>query len=761
MINCQNLALIIFLNTVLLLTPALMGQEKAGAIVGVVKDEHENVIDNVNAFIVGTPLGTVSDDNGRFSIQNVRPGKYTIQFSFIGYKTAVKENVPVENGKVTMLDVTLSRMILNMPEIVVTPGAFRLAQQQTSRRQSMLHDQLNTLPATFNDVNRVLHVMPGVSFSHDGSAHFHVRGGNQEENLILLDGVEIFDPYHLKNLGGAVGIINMELVEKVEMLTGGFPAKYGDKLSSVVNVVNRVSDANRLAGSIGIGGTGSKMLLEGPLPRGSWLVSYRKSFLREAIKILNPSENTFVPTFYDAQAKVQVRLNSSNQLIFNLLMSDDHSTFNKWILSRDLSSNYGNRYIGLVWKSVLRPGLFSKLLYSNGMNRRHNRVDDEDAELLNLKEDLYQWHLETEPRDGHNLQMGISYKKIRYRYYLNPELMWQSQRELETLLEMYFGKKNIIPSTYKASMYLQYRWNWKNLVIVNSGVRFDRFEYNDDSHWSPRLGLAYSLTDKTIIRAAWGYFYQSPVYARLSQQKGADTNPGAEQAIHSIIGVEHFFKHGLNIRVEAYYKKLSRMIGYTVDTKGDQAIPEVQYGNPHHGYATGLELFAHGNLSGKLQIWFSYSLSRTRLQTSVINWDDLRIENKFVPRITDQPHNLACYLSYQLPHHWGLHLKWRLISGRPYTPKHQEYSLELGRMVWRDDAPNSQRYSMYHRLDVRIGRDFRLKWFDLSAYLEIQNVYNRKNLLLHDYAEDVNGRLYEKNYYMLPFLPTIELNVKF
>ena len=312
----------------------------------------------------------------------------------------MQEEVKVEEGKVTHLDVTLSQMILTMPEVVVTPGAFRMAQQQIARRQSMERDRLQSLPATFNDVNRVLHVMPGVSFAHDGSAHFHVRGGNQEENLILLDGVEIFDPYHLKNLGGAVGILNMDMIDQVDILTGGFPARYGDKLSSVVNIENRVSDAERITGSFGIGGTGSKLLMEGPIPNGSWLLSYRKSFLKEAIKLLNPSENTFIPSFYDAQGKTAYKINSSNQLIFNLLLSEDKSYFDSWYLNRDLNSSYSNRYIGLVWKSIVTPKMLSEFTYSNGMNKRTNQVDHEKAEDFKLRENVFQWQLDAQLSSG-------------------------------------------------------------------------------------------------------------------------------------------------------------------------------------------------------------------------------------------------------------------------------------------------------------------------------------------------------------------------
>ncbi|MBN2009170.1 TonB-dependent receptor [candidate division KSB1 bacterium] len=752
---------LLILITTLFNSHVLQAQTGDGRIIGKITDDEEKALDNVNTIIIGTSVGTVTDEQGQFAIPHLNPGKYTIQFSYIGYQTERIEDVDVNDGETVELDVKLSQMAISMPELVVTPGAFHIERLEPVIRQSMTNKRLQELPATLNDINRVIQVMPGVSFSHDGSAHFHVRGGNQDENLILLDGVEIFDPYHLKNLGGAIGILNMDLIDQVNILTGGFPAKYGDKLSSVVNVENKVSDAKSLTGSIGIGGTGTKALLEGPFTKGSWLVSYRRSFIKEAVELLNSEENTFAPSFYDAQGKVFFRLNSSNNIVFNMLMSEDKSYFDSWFVNKDLYSTYSNKYWGFVWKSVLSPKLMSEMIYSNGSNARSNQVEGRQAETLDLKEHVFHWQADFQPEDAHDIQFGIDYKKIRYSYYFDPEMLWFAQQDLETLLETYIGEVNTIPSTYKLATYMQYRWNWHNLLIMNAGARFDHFEYNQDSQISPRLGLAYNLTEKTTLRVAWGHFYQSPAYARLDTNKGRLNNPEAERAIHSIIGIEHYLANGLNIRCEAYYKKLDHMIGHVISVNPDDYTPTIEYRNPHSGYAKGVELFVQGSLTPRLQMWLSYSLSKTKLEASYINWDKLTIEDKLVPRITDQPHNLSLYTSYKLPRNYDLNIKWRLISGRPYTYKYKVFDETADRYVWRSNAPNDRRYPIYSRIDVRIGKKYHFDHFDVSAFLEVQNLLNRKNLLLHDYTETTNAVLYEKNYYMLPFLPSMELNILF
>jgi len=689
-----------------------------GIISGRVTDEQGQPLPNAAIIIMGTQWGASSDSAGVFRITNLAPGVYRLKCMSMGYEGVIKEGVSVRDDYVTTVTIQLIEKALEMDEVIVTPGDFSIAQQQTAKRQVIDKEKIIDVPATLNDICRVLQIMPGIAFSDDYSAHFHVRGGKQNENLILLDGMEIFDPYHLKHIGGAVGVMNMDLIENVSVLTGGFPARYGDKLSSVVAVQNRAGDKERFRGNIGGGGTGFSLLLEGPMPYGSWVFSARKSFLKEAAEFLNPTDYTFSPSFYDVQGKLALTGSSRNQLTYNFLYSKDNSYLEKWRKDSELRSDYGNSYHGIVWRRIFSPRFLWEMILSRGENFWDNKIGDDKREKLNLAEYVFTWNFTAEPSRRHQVDAGMTYKFISYDYELDAPEISTDQQDFEELVQSAYGDVKINPRTYKLSGFLQDKFPVYKSLFANIGLRYDYFEYNEDDHVSPRLGLAFNVTDKTIIRGAWGYFYQSPVYTELTDTKGAENNPTSEKSVHYVAGVEHHFSDKITIRAEAYQKTLEQMIGHYYEIVADE--PVIRYGNPYNGLAKGIEFFFNGQFTKRWSLWGAYAFSRTEIERLLIDWQELAIETRTVPRFTDQPHNLSLFTSVLFPRAWELNVKWRYLSGIPYTPESPIWI--NGRAEWDSGEPYSARYPAYHRLDVRIGKRFSFNRFELAAFLEIKNL---------------------------------------
>ncbi len=750
----MKIRFIIFLSCCLLSSG--FGQSNTGTISGTVTDAKGRPLPNVNIIIPGTEMGAASDFEGNYRIENVAAGQYRLKFMSIGYEAVIKENVRVIEGQATRLNVQMTERAIEMQEIVVMPGNFSIAQKQTARQQVIDKERIVDVPATLNDICRVLQIMPGIAFSDDFSAHFHVRGGKQNENLILLDGMEIFDPYHLKHIGGAVGVMNMELIEDVAVLTGGFPAKYGDKLSSVVAVQNRAGDGEKFRGNFSGGGTGFSLFLEGPAPRGSWILSGRKSFLKEAAEILNPTDYTYSPSFYDLQGKLSLAATNNDQLIYNFLYSKDNSYLEKWRGDSELRSDYGNSYHGLVWRKVFSPKFLWEFILSRGENFWDNKIGDEREEKLNLVENVATWNFNFEPIENHDFETGFTYKYISYNYELDAAELSQEVQDFEELVESVYGDTKINPKTYKVGAFIQDKFPVFKSLYTNIGVRYDFFEYNQDQQVSPRIGLAYNLTSSTILRGAWGYFYQSPVYTELTNTKGSDFNPGSEKSVHYVLGIEHQFSDRFNVRVEAYQKSLEQMIGHYYEFEDEK--PVVKYGNPNEGMARGIEFFFNGQFSKRWSLWGTYAYSRTEIDRLFINWQELTVEPRTIPRFTDQPHNLSLFTSYAFPKSWELNIKWRYLSGIPFTPKFADWRNDNA--IWRYGDSYSDRYPAYHRLDIRIGKRFMFSRYVLTIFLEIKNVYNKKNVLLYDYKIENNQHV-KKEYNTLPFLPTIEFNLAF
>lgn len=756
--NIKNISIfIIILTGSLFVAQACIGQSNLGTIEGTVSDTNGNPLTNVNIMIPGTNQGMVSDANGTFRIVNLIPGQLKIQFSHVGYEIEIR-NVEIQANSTHRLTIQLVPRVIPMQEIIVTPGNFSISQSQTVKQQAIEKERITAIPATLDDIYRVLQIMPGITFSDDFSAHFHVRGGKQNENLILLDGIEIYDPYHLKDIGGAVGVMNMDIIDNIAIMTGGFEARYGDRLSSVVSIKNRAGSTDRLKGNFSAGGTGISLLAESPIPYGSAMVSFRKSFLKEAAEILNPTDYTISPSFYDIQSKVTITANPNNHIIYNFLYSKDESYLEKWRNDSELHSDYGNFYQGIVWQNTLSSKFYSEFIISRGENFWDNRIGDSREEKLNLIEHCLSWDANFTPSPLHDIGLGMTYKHIHYDYEIVASEISQDQQELEDVVESYFGTQTISPRAYKLAFYLQDKFRLFRKLYMNLGVRYDYYDYNNDYQISPRIGLSCRIKDKTIIRAAWGKYSQAPIYTELTNTKGSDHNPAAQQSIHYILGVEHYLTEHLNLRVEAYIKTLDQMIGHYFEFDDQSPLPELKYGNPNSGSSKGIELFFNGKFSDKLAVWAAYAYSRTEIEAYFIDWGKLQVVKKTIPRFTDQPHNLSLFLNYKLPKAWDINIKWRYLSGIPRTPMYAEF--RSGEPYWDYGDPYSTRYPVYHRLDLRIGKNFTFKNFQLTTFLEIKNLYNNKNVLLYDYRIE-NNKHVRNAYYTLPFLPTIEFKISF
>jgi outer membrane receptor protein involved in Fe transport len=733
-------------------------QENAGAITGKISDPAGNAIAYANIVVQETTLGAVSDTNGSFRIDNLQPGKFNLSIMCMGYHNKVLKNIVVQAEQTVNLNIILTEKVLQMEEIIVTPGQFSIAQDQSTKQQVIEKERIAAMPATLDDIYRVIQIMPGVTFSDDYSAHFHVRGGRQNENLILLDGIEIYDPYHLKDIGGAVGVMNMDIIDNMSIMTGGFEAKYGDRLSSVVSIQNRKGSADRFRGNVVAGGTGFSMLAEGPIPFGSCIVSFRKSFLKEAAEILNPTEYTFSPSFYDVQSKVSIAANKNNQLTLNVLYSKDHSYLERWRQDSELYADYGNSYQGLVWKSTLSAKILSEFIVSRGHNFWDNRMGNAREEKLNLTENVCSWNLDAQLHARHQLEGGVRLKQIHYSYETRADDLSPDQHDIEDMVQSYFGSQKISPRTYKVAFYLQDKCQLFEPLHLNIGVRYDYFDYNEDQQVSPRLGASYHIQEKTVIRAAWGHYYQSPIYTELVNVRGHEYNPQAQKSTHYIFGIEQFLTENTSLRIEGYQKSLERMIGHYLEIDEGSEQFDLKYGNPFSGECRGVEFFLNGRVSPNLTIWATYAYSRAKMEAFFVDWENIRIEKQKAPRFTDQPHNASLFLNYELPKSWAINVKWRYLSGIPYTPRYPQ--TVSGETYWIYGDYNSARYPAYHRLDVRVGKKYTFSRHQLEAFLEIKNAYNRKNVFMYDYQID-NGEYVRKAYYTLPFLPTIEFKFSF
>jgi hypothetical protein len=276
-----------------------------------------------NILVLGTRKGGTTDPEGYFTIPFLRQGVYSVRFSYIGYKSEQIDTIVLFRKEEIEITVELEPDIISLNEIVVTPSQFPIMGNVPPSRQTLTQEDIQIM-AWGEDTYRAIARLPGIS-SSDFSAKFTVRGGEHDQILVLLDGLELYEPFHLKDIeGGALSIIDVEAVEGIDLLTGGFTAEYGDRMSGVFSMkLKRVPEGYRRS-SLGISFMNARAMSEGTFSnnRGAWLFPARRGYLDIVLDLMN-EENSPSPTYYDLLGKAEYRLNEKHTLSANLLHAGD------------------------------------------------------------------------------------------------------------------------------------------------------------------------------------------------------------------------------------------------------------------------------------------------------------------------------------------------------------------------------------------------------------------------------------------------------
>jgi hypothetical protein len=563
-------------NTELLLTkdgqlavvPVEGKRENTGSITGQVLDaDSKEPLWGTNISVLGTDAGTSSGPKGQFEIDRAPVGPQTIQFSYVGFTTKRKTNVMVSENQPVQLVVELEPEAVLLQEIIVTPGQFSVMGQVPTVRQTLTKADLETVPFG-EDVYRAMTRLPGVS-AGDFSAKFKVRGGENDEILLLLDGMELYEPFHLKDIdGGALSIIDVAAVEGIDLMTGGFPAEFGDRMSGVFNIKSSRVPAGRKRTSLGISFMNARVMSDGTFnnDKGSWLFSARRGYL-DLIMELMKEQDPPRPVYYDILSKVDYQLQENHTLSASFLHSGDRLDYVEDDDDVD-NTGYSNSYGWLTSKYLLSAKLFVQSLASYG-RLAHDREgvgyegntglvdftvrDHKHVDMVGFKQD---WNLDLAGRWF--LKWGYDFKNYRADYdYLSTRqnIIWRSQDTYTTTPDT--NRANLDPSGRKFGAYFSSRFKIRPPLTAEIGLRYDSHSHTPDRLWSPRINLAYALGKQTFVRAGWGHFYQSQAVHEIRVQDAENQFYPAELAKHWVAGFEHTLRNGLNIRLEGYYKKLS------------------------------------------------------------------------------------------------------------------------------------------------------------------------------------------------------------
>jgi len=645
-----------------------------------------------------------------------------------------------------------SNQSMKMDEIVITPGKFSIADRIRSNL-TLSKKEIDNFPLIDNDIMRSAQIFPGV-ISNDFSARFNVRGGEKDEILVRLDGMELYEPFHLQDYGGALSVIDLGLLDRADLLMGGFPAKYGGKMSGVFDIVSKDGDRDKITGNLGIDLINAHVLLEGPLSKqGSWILSIRRGYfdllLPMIFSLLEEYEKEYKPEYADLYSKVSYDLTDKDKLSLNVLYSLDRNLVNSHSGEEDLNSRYRNGISWLKWRHFLNQQVWSDLFFFNGLSDRNRRegFGTQRGKALDIRDLNYfgfKWEVFTKASNKHFFQLGLDWRQLGGRYDYFNQLGINQTKPIEVKIEKTGNDLNA---------YLQDEWRVHPRTSINLGVRFLRQSYRSDEakkyELSPRFALAFKPTKDIVLRGAWGHYHQ-PINLITMPVEDQHTEIGnAEFASHFVFGAEYLGLENSYFLLETYYKKLDNLTG-RMHVYGRQPVI---LANPDSGKASGLELLIRHQISDRLNCNLGYGLSVAKE----------KIGDKEFFRSFDQRHSMGLNFNYHLSLKSNLNVGWRFHSGQPSIP------LESGTVVCERsiDEYNSERLPVYHSLDIRFTRSVHHKKWDMNWYFQIINLYSRKNIdarvlkiVKNEETSAIIGcEVVDEP--LLPIVPTLGFNIRF
>ncbi len=660
-------------------------------------------------------------------------------------RRASRDGAPPPTGDAAAAEADDAPAMVLREELVVTPSRISLLREEPTGPLSLDREDILELPHLGDDFFRALTLLPGTT-ANDVTAQFHVRGSRRDETVVLLDGQELFEPFHLQDFDSASSFVAPAVLSGAELTTGGFAARYGDRMSGVLDMTT-VIPAGEPRGRLGAGILGAQAGGGGPFAarRGSWLVELRRGTSDLLGRLLGDED----PHYWDAFGKTSYQLHPRHGLQANLLRSADELDFEE-VRSDEhkrFETEYESAYLWLTHHALLGRDLLLESAASHVRVERDRRgleveeavrfaiLDQRDADISEARQT---WLLQASP--GHLLSWGgrLRWFDARYDYF--------GEREFDDPLAQIrhdFGQESTAFAgdfeERDAALFASDRVRLWPALTAELGLRYDRQTHLDERHASPRLNLAYGLGERSVVRLAWGEFTQSQRPHELQVEDGETSFHPLERAEHRVLSFERVFAMrrqpgGLALRAELYrrsveeprrrYENLFEPINVFPEVEPDRVLIA-----PRRSLAEGAELFLRGGLGRRGTWWLNYAYASS----------EDSIDGRWVPRLFDQRHSINVDLDLRLREHWRLNLAWRYHSGWPTTP------LTLGTVEDEEGETrfvpvlgplNSERLPVYHRLDLRASRRWQLDRTAVDLFVDVQNLYDRANLAGFDFEID-------------------------
>lgn len=706
-------------------------------------------------------MGALSNAEGYYAIPDIPAGTWVVTTSYIGYTTQ-RDTLVLTAGQSRRWDIELERQALEMGEVVVEAAAS--AASELDQRPSVVALQVTDVQQMAAmaepDLLRSLQLLPGVQAASDFSSGLYVRGGGPDQTGILLDQMRLYNPSHAF---GFFSTFNPDAIKDVTFYKGAYPAQYGGSLSAVLDVQNRDGNRRNFSTSGGVSLISSRLMSEGPLGQGSWMVAGRRTYIDPVLRAVRRTTDELDGLgywFYDVNAKVNTQLSSNDNLMLSAYGGNDHldisvtasSTQSDSTNTLSFGNEWGNEALTGRWTHVFSPAFFGRMiaLYSKYQSdiilnlfgtpiAVRNRVRD-----ISIKGDLDYF-----AAANHTLRTGVGLTLFRFDYGVR--------------FDQYENDQVVKP--YLLSAYVQDDWQVTPLTEARLGLRGTYYEEGRHLALNPRFSLSRVLQEGWRVKLAGGSYRQ---YLQLVSSEGfsggdlwlpLDETVEPGRSYQAVAGLEWEPANSYRFSVETYYTDLANLVVLDEEQgeNDEQETSEDIFKTGGTGYATGVELFAEKR-RGRLSGWLGYTLGWTRR-----TFPDIDGGRTFPPKY-DRRHDVSLTATYRLAR-WTWTANFAYGTGQAFTPAAARYTLRdpasdrpVDRLL---AAPrNTARLLPYHRLDVGMRRTFGLFGADVDFYLQIFNAYNRRNEWFVQYnpSDSTEQPIVVR---MLPIVPTFGFDFRF
>ena len=717
-----------------------------------------------NVVIDGTTIGTNTDDNGFFTLTDIPVGEQVLKVSYIGYEDKLT-NVTIKEQSINYYKVELSSGGVQLGVVDISAERQQAKTEVRISKIQVTKKQIKALPSTGGDADilQYLQVLPGIISTGDQGGQLYIRGGSPVQNKILLDGLTIYNPFHSI---GFYSTFETEIIRNVDVLTGGFNAEHGGRISAVVDINTREGNSKNIGGQLSASPFMTKALLEGPIIKSqdggnlSFILTGKKSIIENTSKSLysyaGVNDTIGLPFgFTDTYGKLSyVTSNGSKFNFFGFNFDDNYS--NPLVSQIDWNNQGGGLYFNLLpnASALTLNGLVGLSTYSIAIDEASGTPRSSLIKEYNLGLDFN--YLTNES----SVKYGIDLKSIRTEFdFTNP-----------------FGLKiEQFQNTTQISGFLKYRKAWENLVI-EPGFRLQYYASLGEFSPEPRLGLKWNISDKTRFKMGAGIYSQNIISAsnerdvvnlfngfltgpdsQFNDFTGEPVDSKLQKARHLLAGVEQDLGKYLQINVEGYFKDFTQLVvinrNKTLASQSDYTTEE--------GEAYGVDFSAKYERAN-WYFWATYSMG------FVNRYDG----EQDYPTLFDRRHNVNFLATYTMGERKDLmfSLRWNMGSGFPFTKTQAFYNynpfIEGTATEYETDNPddvgiiysderNGGRLPYYHRLDASVQKTFHLgERSNVEVVASVTNVYDRPNIFYFD-------RLEFDRVDQLPIMPSLAVRFNF